>query len=256
MGFGSRTLVRLAALLRRNRPAPSLAYPLSTAAAVNPRSAARTDVGRVRSVNEDRVLDAPDRALWAVADGMGGLSAGDVAAQTAVTMLAAIEAVSEASLLDALQRANAAILAQGGGRSGATIVAAHAHAGVATVLWAGDSRAYQVRGTTVRRLTRDHSVVQDLIDAGLLDEAQAEGHPRANVVTRALGVTTPVTIDTMRVAVAPGDRILLCSDGVSRSLDLRDLGRGGALDALADRLLGAALERDGSDNASLVLIDF
>lgn len=239
----------LGALLRRVRRAPVAAPPDS------PRSAARTHVGRVRTVNEDRVLDRPERGLWAVADGMGGLSAGDVAATRAVATLDALEAVTESALLDALQRANAAILAEGGGRSGATIVAAHVAGGIATIFWAGDSRAYHVCGTKVRRLTRDHSVVQDLIDAGLLDENEAEGHPRANVVTRALGVQAPVAIDTVRITLEPGDRVMLCSDGVSRSLDLSDLGRGGALGTVADRVLAAALERDGTDNASLVLIE-
>ena len=244
----------LGALLRRVRRTPAV-VPAPPAISVPPRSAARTHVGRVRTVNEDRVLDRPERGLWAVADGMGGLSAGDVAAAQVVATLDALETIDETALLDALQRANAAILAEGGGRSGATIVAAHVAGDVATIFWAGDSRAYHVRGSKVRRLTRDHSVVQDLIDAGLLDEDKAEGHPRSNVVTRALGVQAPVAIDTVQVTLEPGDRVMLCSDGVSRSLDVRDLGRGGDLDALADRLLAAALERDGTDNASLVLIE-
>jgi serine/threonine protein phosphatase PrpC len=249
MGFGSQGLVTLAALLRRVRRVQS---PVASA---RPTSVARSDVGRVRTVNEDRVLDRPDRALWAVADGMGGLSAGDVAATAAVAALDSLAEVTEAAIAEALQHANAAILAQGGGRSGATIVVAHVADGFATIFWAGDSRAYHVRGTKVRQLTRDHSVVQDLVDAGLLDEDKAESHPRANVVTRALGVVAPVAIDTVRVVVEPGDRVMLCSDGVSRSLDVRDLARSERIDALADRLLAAALERDGSDNASLVLIE-
>ncbi|WP_374943427.1 PP2C family protein-serine/threonine phosphatase [Sphingomonas sp.] len=242
----------LGALLRRLRREPAI---VPAAAPGEPRSAPRTDVGRVRKINEDRVLDRPGYGLWAVADGMGGLSAGDVAAERTVATLAALDPVTEAGVLDALQHANAAILAEGGGRSGATIVAAHIAGSRATIFWAGDSRAYHVRGTVVRRITRDHSVVQDLIDAGLLDEDKADGHPRANVVTRALGVMAPVVIDTAQVTLARGDRLMLCSDGVSRSLDVRDLARSGDLAALADRLLAAALARDGSDNASLVLIE-
>jgi serine/threonine protein phosphatase PrpC len=215
----------------------------------------RTDVGRVRSVNEDRVLDRSDAGLWAIADGMGGMSAGDLAAQTAVDTLAALGSVDGRALLAALQRANTLIQAQGGGRSGATIVAAHVTAGEARIYWAGDSRAYHVRGADVRRVTRDHSYVQDLVDAGLLDEAAAEDHPRANVVTRALGVADSVEVDVVRVGLQPGDRLLLCSDGVSRSLHPADLARPEPVDALADRLLAAALDRDGSDNASLVLIE-
>ncbi|WP_331043026.1 PP2C family protein-serine/threonine phosphatase [Sphingomonas sp.] len=246
-------MVTLRALLRRVASAPPT--PSAPVAATSPRSAARTHVGRVRTINEDRVLDRPGRRLWAVADGMGGLSAGDVAADLAVATLDALASVTEAALLEALQHANTEILAAGGGRSGTTIVAAHIAGDLLTVFWAGDSRAYHVRGTRVRKLTRDHSVVQDLIDAGLLDEDKADGHPRSNVVTRALGVVAPVAIDTVRVTLEPGDRVMLCSDGVSRSLILRDLARGGALNALADTLLTGAIERDGSDNASLVLIE-
>lgn len=252
MGLGSHGLVTLGALLRRLRRAPAAVRVEEPGV---PRSESRTDVGRVRTVNEDRVLDRPEHRLWAVADGMGGLSAGDVAAERVVATLAALDPVTDAAVLDALHQANEAILASGSGRSGATIVAAHIAGDCATIFWAGDSRAYHIRGGIVRRLTRDHSVVQDLIDAGLLDEDKAEGHPRANVVTRALGVMSPVVIDTVQVTLACGDRLMLCSDGVSRSLDLRNLQTGVALHAWADGLLAAALERDGSDNASLVVIE-
>ncbi len=230
-------------LLRRARRAPA-----------PPRGEVRTDVGRVRTINEDRVLDRSAAGLWAVADGMGGMSAGDVAAQTAVDTLAALEAVDDAAIVAAIGRANALIQAQGGGRSGATIVAAHVAGGEARIYWAGDSRAYHVRGSAVRQVTRDHSYVQQLIDAGLLDEAAAGDHPRANIVTRALGVAEHVEVDQVSVALRSGDRLLLCSDGVSRSLDPRDLAADAPIGPLADRLLAAALERDGSDNASLVLI--
>ncbi len=236
--------MKLGALFRRRK-----------AVAKPPGSAVRTDVGRVRTVNEDRVLDRGGAGLWAVADGMGGMRAGDVAAQAVVDALAALEPVSEAAVLAALGQVNAAILAAGGGRSGATIVAAYVKDTAATIMWAGDSRAYHVRGPAVRQVSRDHSLVQDLIDRGLLDPAAAEGHPHANVITRAIGVAAELTIDTERLDLALGDRLMLCSDGVSRSLDLDDLARPGPIGVLADRLLAAALERDGSDNASLVLIE-
>lgn len=234
----------LAGLWRRRRRAPAA-----------PKAAVRTDVGKVRTINEDRVLDRGELGLWAVADGMGGMRAGDVAAQAVVDALAALEIVSDTTMADALQGASAAIHAAGGGRSGATIVAAHIVGAEATILWAGDSRAYHVHGDAVRQVTRDHSLVQDLVDAGLLEPAKAESHPRANVITRAIGVAPQVAIDTVRVGLVPGDRLLLCSDGVSRSLIPADLAVRQPIETLADRLLAAALDRDGTDNASLVLIE-
>lgn len=231
-------------LTRRRRPRPTMA----------PRAAVRTDVGRVRRINEDRVLDRPEAGLWAVSDGMGGMHAGDVAAQAVVDALAAADPSPEA-IVAALGGANAAIHAAGGGRSGATVVAALVGDGQATLFWAGDSRAYHIRGAAVRQVTRDHSVVQDLVDAGLLAAEEADTHPRSNVITRAIGVAPAVAVDSVRIDLEPGDRLFLCSDGVSRSLALHDLAARERVEALADRLLSDALERDGSDNASLVLIE-
>jgi serine/threonine-protein phosphatase Stp1 len=227
------------------------------------RSAARTHVGRVRSINEDRLLDRPDRGLWVIADGMGGHHAGAAAATTAVEMLAGLAdrlgPITRADLLAAIRDANAAIhtgSAAEAGTSGATIVAMTVIDDRATVCWAGDSRAYRIRAGIAERLTRDHSLVQELVDAGVLAEAAAERHPRANVVTRALGVAASVEIDVVAAALAPGDRLLLCSDGISRSLHPRDFATMPvAIDACADRLLANALQRDGSDNATLILVD-
>lgn len=243
---GERTgLNRLTGLFRRREPA---------SASAAPRSAVRTDVGRVRQINEDRVLDRGELGLWAVADGMGGMRAGDVAAQAVVDALAALELVSVAEIEQALARASATIHVNGGGTSGATVVAVLVEGASATVLWAGDSRAYQVRGTRVRQVTRDHSFVQEMVDRGLLDPAEADGHPRANVITRAVGVARELALESVTLTLEPGDRLFLCSDGVSRSLDPADLARDEPVDTLADWLLAAALERDGSDNATLALI--
>lgn len=226
------------------------------AAAFAVRSTHRTHVGRVRQVNEDRVLDRPDRRLWAVADGMGGHSAGDRAAAAAIDALDALpEPITAPALLRALQAANRSIAAEAErGGSGTTIVAAWAEAMRLRLFWAGDSRAYRVRDGRAVALTRDHSLVQELVDGGLLSEAEAERHPQANVVTRALGVAPDVAIETAECDLVAGDLILLCSDGLSRSLGPRDFAPGLDLGIQADRLLMNALQRDGSDNASLVLV--
>lgn len=227
-------------------------------------SVARSHVGRVRAINEDRVFDCPDHGLWAVADGMGGHAGGDIAAQTIVTALRAVvvggDAPDAAALVGAIHTANAAIVARNralGSDAGSTVVAAQiAPDATATIAWVGDSRAYLVRGGAVRQLTHDHSFVQDLIDAGLLSVEAAVRHPRANVVTRALGVALALDVATVMVALLPGDLLVLCSDGLSRSLHDRDLVAAGSLDALADTLIANALARDGSDNTSLVAIRY
>ncbi len=222
------------------------------------RSVARSHVGLVRQINEDRVFDAPGQGLWAVADGMGGHRGGDLAAQTVVEALRALIAgpVSFASLCAALEDANRRILDRNRAEAldaGATVVAALVGDDVARIAWAGDSRAYLLRGRP-RLLTHDHSVVQELVDAGLLTPAGAARHPRANVITRALGIEDAVALDTVAVTLAPGDRLLLCSDGLSRSLD-ETRAVGGSLDEAAADLLAGALARDGSDNVSLVLVE-
>ena len=159
------------------------------------RSTARTHVGRVRKVNEDRILDRPDRALWAVADGMGGHRGGDIAAELAVAVLRDLAddsaPITDDAILAALMRANAEILARGataGGVIGSTIVALHIAQGEAHIFWAGDSRAYRATRGAWEQVTRDHSLVQELLDQGLIDSSDAAHHPRAHVITRALGV--------------------------------------------------------------------
>lgn len=220
---------------------------------------ARTHVGRVRKVNEDRILDRPDRALWAVADGMGGHRGGDIAAELAVAALRDLAddpaPITGEAILVALMRANGDILARGaaaGGVIGSTIVALHIAHGQAYIFWAGDSRAYRASRGTWAQVTRDHSLVQELLDQGLIATSDAAHHPRAHVITRALGVDAAVEVECLSFAIGADETILLCSDGLSRSLDpamLDDPDNRGA-----DQMLADALRKDGSDNISFLLI--
>jgi serine/threonine protein phosphatase PrpC len=219
-------------------------------------SVARTHVGLVRMINEDRVLDRPERNLWAVADGMGGHYSGDVAAQMTIDGLDTLERPDVQQILRAIEAANSAIFAKFGSeerRSGTTLVAAHIVDHRLDLFWAGDSRAYRIRGKTMQLLTRDHSVVQQMVDAGALSPDAAIRHPKSNVITRALGVEPDIVIDRVTLPILRGDRIMLCSDGISRSLG-DTLPTAPSIAALAQQLLDSALSRDGSDNASLIII--
>lgn len=213
----------------------------------------------MRLINEDRVLDAPEAGLWAVVDGMGGHSGGDLAAQQIVDSLreAAVRPVDADAAHGALQEANARIHARNQRlrlEAGATVVTAVLGVDGLEIAWAGDSRAYRIDADGAALLTHDHSVVQQLVDAGVISAAMAERHPHANVVTRALGIDPAVNLDIVTGVTCPG-RFLLCSDGLSRSLRDEDLSPTMTLEQLADTLLANALARDGSDNVSLVLIE-
>ncbi|WP_256837509.1 PP2C family serine/threonine-protein phosphatase [Sphingopyxis sp. KK2] len=220
-----------------------------------PRSSSRTHVGHVRKINEDRILDRPERNLWAVADGMGGHHGGDVAAQLAIDALDALDSPTADTIVEALKGANAALFNRGHAgerRSGTTIVAANMQGNIAEIFWAGDSRAYRIRDGVLELLTHDHSLVQELLDAGALSAEEAMRHPKANVITRALGVEDHIVIDRVQIALQGGDLILLCSDGLSRTIDAR-VPSALSLHDLASHLIDRAVGRDGTDNASLVI---
>ena len=234
--------------------------PIADGPAAAIQSIALTHVGRVRAINEDRVLDLPEAKLWAVADGMGGHQSGDVAAQIAVDALRALASSGPPSsgdaILAALQSANKHIYdryPEAERRSGTTIVAASLIDDRLEIFWAGDSRAYRLRSGMWQLLTRDHSIVQQMVDSGALAPSAAAHHPKSNVITRALGVDAEVVIDRLATMFLPGDVIMLCSDGVSRSLAL-EVAAAPSMAVLAQSVLNLALASDGSDNASLVLI--
>lgn len=225
-------------------------------------AAARSHVGKVRQINEDRFLVRSEQGLWAVADGMGGHTGGSAAANAAIEELAGVadggQHVCEAAICAAFDRANRRIHAgasEKNATSGTTMVVAWLTRDKLNVFWVGDSRAYHMRNRVVRCLTRDHSVVQELLDAGEISEAEAERHPYSNLVTRALGASEAVAVDRVVIDVKPGDRLLLCSDGVSRSIDLVGVANDSqAISQFADDVLRGALRRDGSDNATLIAV--
>jgi serine/threonine protein phosphatase PrpC len=230
-------------------------------------SVARTHLGHRRTVNEDRVLERSDTGLWAIADGMGGHRAGDVAATRLIEALAAMEHETSgyarlSEMLRRIEAVNTSLYAEQSGEgalsaSGSTLVTLLAHDNHYACLWAGDSRAYLFRNGRLNTITRDHSVVQEMVDNGVLAEADRQRHPSANIVTRALGVSAVVDIEQKFAPMRDEDLYLLCSDGLSSGLD--DSAIAGLLDprdlaGSADRLLDGALAVDGTDNISLILI--
>lgn len=219
-------------------------------------STSRTHVGRVRRINEDRVLDRPELSFWAVADGMGGQGRGDMAADTLVRCLARLEApITNDAVTETINLANEQIFELGAGQSGTTLVLLRIKEARATIWWIGDSRGYLIRDGRLKLLTRDHSLVQELVDARLIEAEDAATHPQANVITRAVGIAATAQVESLTFGLHPKDRILLCSDGLSRTLAEPDPSAGMSLADRADNLLRDALDRDGSDNISLVMVE-
>lgn len=224
---------------------------------------ARTHVGCRRKLNEDAILCMPGLDLWAVADGMGGHDAGEVASALIIDRLSRCDAHGDLmarvhAARQAVEGANDALLAMAGERTiGSTVVLLAADEHAFGCLWAGDSRAYLVRHGAIRQLSRDHSLVQELIDAGELDPAEAAAHPNANVIRRAVGASPKLDLDFVHGELAPHDTFILASDGLTRLLSDDELlagVSGGDLAAAADRFMDESLARGAPDNVSLVLI--
>jgi protein phosphatase len=220
--------------------------------------------GLVREVNEDAILTDPSGALWAVADGMGGHGHGDVAADLVIDALARLPHAGDRPTLlrGAFTAAQEAMRrraqAEGLGPIGATAVALLIEGASGTIAWAGDSRCYRCRGRSLERLTKDHSLVQEMIDRGELTEAQAEGHPRAHVVTRAVGAWEEVEPALREVALEAGDAVLLCSDGLTRCVAEPAIAAVLAAEpdpaAACRALVEAALANGAPDNVAVVVV--
>ena len=227
----------------------------------------RTHVGCRRKVNEDAVLARPDLGLWAVADGMGGHHAGDVASALVVEQLAAgapgirlpdrIEEVRRQ-----LEAANGRLVAlarsdDGQRTIGSTVAVLLLGDGGFACLWAGDSRGYRARAGVLRQLTHDHSLVQELVDIGEITQAEAREHPNANVITRAVGANPGLEIDVVQGEVAAEDVFLLASDGLTRLAgedELLEALEASDLEAAAERLVDLCLQRGAPDNLSFVML--
>lgn len=240
-----------------------------------------TDPGRVRTNNEDAVLANPQLGLAVLADGMGGYNAGEVASAMATAVLGSElehafalrspfeltengQTWAHEALIDVIARTNAAIYqaAQSNAKyagMGTTLVTVQFYDNRLSVAHVGDSRLYRLRDATLSQLTRDHSLLQEQIDSGMITPEQARFSQNKNLVTRALGVDTTVQTEVGEYAVLPSDIYLLCSDGLNdmvedEEIELTLTALSANLPLCAMQLVQAANDNGGRDNVSVILI--
>ena len=226
-------------------------------------AAVRTHRGRVRRTNEDAYLAVPP--LFAVADGLGGLAAGEVASRIAMEALSASVSglLSPDALVGLLQAAHEAIRRAAADDDrlagmGTTCTCLLVAGGVAEIAHVGDTRAYCLRAGRLELLTRDHSLAQELVRIGRLSELEATVHSSRNTLTRALGAPGELQVDRVSWPLASGDRLLLCSDGLNGLVSdggIAELLGGDTPSESAERLLRAALEAGGTDNVTALVLD-
>jgi serine/threonine-protein phosphatase Stp1 len=228
------------------------------------RSFAVTHRGTVRDHNEDSLVDSPALGLWAVADGAGGHAAGEVASGMLTKALSDLPA--DLGLEEMLARVRSSVVyvhgtlraeaaRRGDNMIASTLVVLLLRAGRFAALWAGDSRIYLLRAGELRQITRDHSMVQALVDEGVITPAEAEKHPQANVITRAIGAPEDNgELDNIVGVVAPGDSFLLCSDGLTKVLDESEITALLRTSNPATALLCATLKQGAPDNVTVVVV--
>jgi protein phosphatase len=226
-----------------------------------------SDVGRVRTVNEDACLARPELGLWAVADGMGGHSAGDLASRMVIEGLQKTGASRGLSdfiddVSQRLQTVNSHLIDEAMRRGqqviGSTVIVFLAMNDQGACLWAGDSRAYRFRGGEFDRLTRDHTLKEDLIAQGKYPNIKADDFSAYNMLSRAVGAESDLALDTNTCELAAGDIYLLCSDGLYREVsegEMRDILSSTDIPQACDMLVQRALHNGGHDNITVVLIE-
>jgi serine/threonine protein phosphatase PrpC len=230
------------------------------------RTGAACHVGKVRALNEDRWLARPAIGLWVVADGMGGLGGGDVASAAVVGALGELEPPSSGreflrEFESRIARVNGDLRALAAERSqsviGTTLAAVLIFGPHFACIWCGDSRVYRLRAGNFAQLSRDHSEVQELIDRGVLDKAEARAWPRRNVLTRALGANDVAALEIVDGAAFAGDRYLLCTDGLTTHVEDVEIAgwlRTGDPQSASENLVAMALGRGGKDNVTVVIV--
>jgi protein phosphatase len=228
-----------------------------------------TDRGKIRKGNEDAIYCNVNEGIFIVADGMGGHYGGEIASQIAVEVIAAqlrsAQDISEQTLIHAYDLANDRIFTRSQSEdhklmgTTASLLFFSPKEGTARIGHVGDSRIYQFRQGQLQRLTKDHSYVEELIDAGKITREEAFFHPNRNIITRALGTQEVIETDLIQVPVKDRDIYLLCSDGLSGKVTDSEIAQvlqgSEPLQGKGSRLLEMALDRGGEDNISLILLE-
>ena len=230
-------------------------------------SAGATNPGRVRTHNEDAFLDAPDRRLWVVADGMGGHSAGDVASAMIVERMGKVDPLADMAdfvekVDEALTGVNEDLRKHAQERNvaliGATVVAMLGGKDFTAIGWAGDSRAYRFRDGKLVRMSRDHSTAQELMDTGQFSAAQLTSKQQGNTITRAVGGEPKLHLDWVVAGFAAGTQFVLCSDGLTKEVSEpkieEELRKNLSPKETAESLVQAALAAGGRDNVTVVVV--
>jgi protein phosphatase len=222
-----------------------------------------TDTGRVRDHNEDAYILEPP--LYAIADGMGGANAGEVASQLALETIGDMQRAGETTLDEEVREANRVVFARSGEDAklagmGTTVTAALASAEALHLAHVGDSRAYLLRAGSLRQLTHDHTLVDRMVQAGEISRDEADVHPHRNVLIRALGTEPKVDVEALDLGLLEGDQVLICSDGLHDMVTESQIGailnvaRGAPQDA-AERLVRAANRAGGIDNITAIVLE-
>ncbi len=231
------------------------------------KSACRTHIGKIRTINEDAYFERPDIGLWIVADGMGGHWGGDLASQIIVNRLANMTHPGNFSVFveqvhDALKAANKHILRisqKTRQTCGSTVVCLLLQDTHCAYFWAGDSKLYHVRDRDMKQLTTDHSQAEFYVQLGLLSREQACAHPGAHALTRAIGIAEELYVDFDMIEVKCNDRFLLSTDGLGRHLDdgaiAAILNRGGDAGSTSETLVQATLDGGATDNVTVAVVD-
>ena len=226
-----------------------------------------THPGKKRKINEDACISRDNILLWAVADGMGGHSAGDVASHNVVTSLNQVTPPSslhafvddiETQLIDCSKKLRELSINELDNRTvGSTVALLLIYENYCAYMWVGDSRIYRLRSGKLCQLGRDHSRVEELITAGLLLRENAEEHPEANVITRAIGAGDELFIDINIDEVLDNDTYLICSDGLNKHITFHgiesEMAQGSAID-ICTRLINSTLEAGAEDNVTVSVI--
>ena len=230
-------------------------------------SSAATHCGAVRNMNEDAFLNRNNDGLWAVADGMGGHEAGEVASEMIANSLGSANLEQpladvvdslEDTLLEVHHKIRAYARTHCEGRTmGSTMVSMFVRKSVGVCLWAGDSRLYRFRNNCLECISEDHSQVNEMLSRGMITEEEAKNHPASNVITRAVGASETLYVDVTLFQLQPGDLYLLCSDGLYGAITEEEIAgylNGASVEAVTEKLIESSLEAGARDNVTVIAV--